>query len=525
MLKESNHSVNRIWKSIWMIVFYVAFFVLLVGVIKEKANYHVDEVYSYGLANNRGSIRMDFKPNKKYTPAAKAYMNYMTVDSQDRFHYDIVWENQTNDVHPPLYYILLHTISSIRPQTFSRWYAGSINILFALLTLFVLQRYSRLLSNENKFMPICLSLLFILSAGVLSCATFFRMYMMAMFWITLLEYEFSKEVEKEEGGWRFFAKVYLVAVLGALTHYYCIIFTVFLCGTYCIILLMQKKYKRVLAFVGTGALAAGTAILLFPAMLTHMFSGYRGKESIENLNAPVSDYLIRLKYFFHLVDIDLFGGLFLCLIFGGIVISLIARFTKKSQQTTVCKLRYALIFIPCFLYFLVISKMAVFISARYMYPIYAIMLIGLFGFLADQLQRICEKKVWIFTLIFLFGVLTVFGWKQNEWTYLYKNTEPLLEASEQYRDLDCIYVFDARYKTHCSFMEVKNYNSVIFASGKHPEKMLSYDLEDKDEIIVMITAGREDVLDYFLRNNPKYTGCDVVGSYEYTTTYHLYMDS
>lgn len=507
---------------LWMFFLSILFCILLIGVLSEKVNYHVDEIYSYGLSNNRGSIRMDFKTNKKYTPAGKAYMNYVAADPDDRFHYDIVWENQTNDVHPPLYYCLLHTISSLRPGTFSKWYAGAINILFALLTLYMIRRYSMLMYAENKIMQVYLPVMVVASAGIVSAVAFLRMYIVAMFWVTLLEYVFAKEVEKDTSGPDFYAKVYGIAVLGALTHYYCIIFTVLLCGVYCVIMLLQKKYKTVLSLIATGILAAGTAVGIFPAMIKHMFFGYRGRDSMNNLSAPISEYWERLRNFFDLLNVDLFGGKMLVWILAGVVFLVIATVLKKEKMSSVRRIRYALLFIPCILYFFIISKMAVYFTTRYMTPIYAILLVGIWGFGAEQLQRIGNKKVCLAVLIVVSGIITGIAWKTNTWRPLYKESKPLLEASENYRDLDCIYVYDKRYMTHSSYMEVKNYNSVRFARTK--EKILRYKLEEKQEIIVMITQGKEEFLDYILQNYPQFTHCDPIGSYNYTTTYHLYAD-
>lgn len=37
----------------------------------------------------------------------------LTVGDNEKLRYDIVYNNQANDVHPPLYYILLHTFRNL----------------------------------------------------------------------------------------------------------------------------------------------------------------------------------------------------------------------------------------------------------------------------------------------------------------------------------------------------------------------------------------------------------------------------
>ncbi len=71
-----------------------------------------------------------FKKNEYESTYDIFYNNYFAVKKNERFDYRKVWKNQKNDVHPPIYYILLHTICSFFPGKFSWWYAGSINIFF-----------------------------------------------------------------------------------------------------------------------------------------------------------------------------------------------------------------------------------------------------------------------------------------------------------------------------------------------------------------------------------------------------------
>lgn len=125
------------------------FLVLMAGVIENKENYHVDEIYSYGLANNTTGDQITFEDGIKYGRKELSHIDYMSVSESERFNYANVWENQANDVHPPLYYALLHTLCSIFPGSIRIWYAGTINIVFALLTLYILRKLLRLLWEKD----------------------------------------------------------------------------------------------------------------------------------------------------------------------------------------------------------------------------------------------------------------------------------------------------------------------------------------------------------------------------------------
>ena len=63
-----------------------------------------------------------------------AFMDYFTVQRGHEFDYATVWKNQSEDVHPPLYYVFVHTISSFFPGSFSKWFGLAVNILFYILS-------------------------------------------------------------------------------------------------------------------------------------------------------------------------------------------------------------------------------------------------------------------------------------------------------------------------------------------------------------------------------------------------------
>ena len=159
----------------------------------------------------------------------------MTVSKEHRFDYKNVWINQSHDVHPPLYYAILHTICSFFPEKFSVWYAGIINIIFAMLSLFLIRKLMTFLTN-NKIIVFVTSIGFVLCSGVISNVSFLRMYVMTMFWILLILYMFLIILRSGVSKRNLF-QLSLVIVFSALTHYYCIVFAVLISCVYGIILL------------------------------------------------------------------------------------------------------------------------------------------------------------------------------------------------------------------------------------------------------------------------------------------------
>ena len=106
-MRRSKSRMSRALKSIPI---YLAFILIIVFLFSLKTNYFVDELWSYGLANNDDSHIMLVEAGKTYEDPEEPFLEWMTVKEGHRFDYAKVWRNQGNDNHPILYYTLLHTI-------------------------------------------------------------------------------------------------------------------------------------------------------------------------------------------------------------------------------------------------------------------------------------------------------------------------------------------------------------------------------------------------------------------------------
>ncbi len=116
----------------------------------QKEGYYLDEIWSYGLAN--GYYEPFFQEQNDYMNvehSADYYTRWITT-GEHSFQYDSVYYNQTKDVHPPLFYYALHTICSMFPNTFSKWFGLTINLIFFALTQFILYSISAELFGGGK---------------------------------------------------------------------------------------------------------------------------------------------------------------------------------------------------------------------------------------------------------------------------------------------------------------------------------------------------------------------------------------
>lgn len=286
---------------------YLVFALFMVFLLLQKANYNTDELLSYGLANHANGQSW-FDEGITYIPAQAPWLSYLAVQEGQAYNWQNVWANQLSDVHPPFYYLILHIICSLFPGKFSMWFAGSINIVFALLTLYIVKKLTYELTDNRTVVSI-LSVFFILSGGILYSVLFLRMYIMTMFLVSLVTLLFLRATGSDKLSWRFYAALILGSYIGALTHYYFIVYLFFLCLVFGIWLLFQRRYLETILFIVSMGLSGIFAVKTFPGMLVHMFlGGYRGVESMENLKGSVSDYGKRLWSFYQFVNERLFGG-------------------------------------------------------------------------------------------------------------------------------------------------------------------------------------------------------------------------
>ena len=524
-MNEEKKTYSAIFNLILKdLLIYIVFGILMVFVIGQKENMYVDEVYSYGLANHTEGSMMCVEEGYTYYPSGTPWMNYMTVNSENRFDYRTVWANQKADVHPPLYYAILHTICSFFPESFSLWFAGLINILAALGTLFILRKTVLILTGDVRLQRL-ISIAFVFSAGILSAASFLRMYMFAMFWVTALTCLIVSQIGTYDKR-KFYLFLFLCTTGGALTHYYCIVFAVFISVVYGCVLLCRKEWKKAGVFCLAQGTAAVVSVAVFPAMIDHMFSSGRGQESADNLtNSSLLAGLHRIKWFFEILDEELFGGTFIYLFFAAFAILFVCGWCHKHSDLTeekkVTAERYLIIGIPVVLYFLLVSKIAVFITDRYMYPVYAVLFLGVSCALGSWMKG-RSGQYYIYFLVVIMTVMTVNGWKNMEWEYLYQSSAAFLDTAASYADVDCIYVYDKSWKTNTAYYEIAKYHSVTFFTMDHLDMLGDSELSSGYRLLVAVTGDDEAVLNQIIDLCPALNAYEHLGGYGYSNTYYLY---
>ena len=288
-----------------------------------------DELGSYISANQSTGNRLKFWSRSWYD--GRLYTDAYSVHPSERFGYGKVWANQADDVHPPLWYVALHTICSFFPEQFSKWYALTINILCIPILIILVYKIVLLLSKKNEKLALITSFLYGISTGTIAILLFLRMYTVMQLLCTLVFYLHLKLIQTEKMKWKDYFLIGIATFLGVMTHYYFLAFLFILAVCFCVFLLKNKRVKEVIWYCITMAITAAISIVVYPAMLKHIFGGYRGDETMNNLKGNLVGFIESLKTVSEAVLTDIFGNttvgiVILVIISAYAIISCIIRF-------------------------------------------------------------------------------------------------------------------------------------------------------------------------------------------------------
>ena len=235
-----------------------------------KKDFHSDEIWSYGLANSyyapflnsdRHNAGLE-KNNAEWLPGT-VLDDYLSVEADERFAYGSVYYNNSRDVHPPFYYMVLHTICSFFPGKFSWWYGFALNLVLFILSQILLFLFVRNLSGSLAFANI-VCMLYGFSQGCINTFIFIRMYAMATFFVLLTIWLHSELYKKREKFRVVLPCIALTTFLGGLTHYYFLVCAGIISACFCIYYLIKKEYKRLFAYATVLLGAVGLICVVYP---------------------------------------------------------------------------------------------------------------------------------------------------------------------------------------------------------------------------------------------------------------------
>ncbi len=388
----------------------------------------------------------------------QTFVDYITVDEKDDFHYLSVYFNVKDDNHPPLHFMVLHTVSSIFKGKITPLMGCGINLVCVLGVMVLLMRMGRdimgILGYEKAGRPagLAAALLYGLSGGALATVLLIRMYAMLAFWCAAL---LAVHLRKLYGGsfQRRNGLLILVTVLGFWTQYFFLFYCLILAAVSSLLLWRRGRKKELWLYARARMTAAAVGVIGFPCSIQDVFSSGRGVEALENLGAGLSGYGTRLAAFAKiLLERMGFGGslAFLTALSGILILwgtgRYSGKFPGKGRESASL---WMLLLAPTAGYFLLAARMAPYLVDRYLMPLFPLTILAAAAALfclamtviSDKRKR---GKGWklggglLFALLTAAQLLTPSRYQDN---YQYRGYSGQKEAAERYRDYPCICVY------------------------------------------------------------------------------------
>lgn len=199
---------------------------------------------------------------------------------------------------------------------------------------------------------------------------------------------------------------------------------------------------------------------------------------------------------------------------------------NDAGQRNVKSIKWLLMLIPSICYFLLVSKMAVYIDARYLSQAYAVFMVWVLGGIFVVGRRILEQRYWISAIGLLLAIMSVNSWKTCKGDLMYRDSEEVFSRAEAHGTCNCLYIYDENWKALPSYLEVSRYKSVTFYKVNNMDSIAGMqNLSDKEMVVCIASdSDSQEILKYIMEVCPPLNAYQEIHNFVYTTSYYLYED-
>lgn len=379
-------------------IIYIAIILIIQSIVFivagiNKSYIHMDEAYSLGLANYD---KVEIQDNEDFYNTwhnKKYYEDYLTVNKNEKGDFSQVYENQKNDVHPPLYYLMLRIAMEFNIDSYSKWPGIILNIIiYFFITIFIYLIVKKILEEKNRYKEksAILALMSSITISSINNAIYIRMYALSALNIVIITYLHLRLLDTEKNNNKLLLMIGISALAGFLTHYYYLFYLAMLFILFVIKFLKEKRYKELGKYIGIMILAGVISLLVFPYSIQHIFFGYRGQGAISNL-ANFSKFTSNICLYLMKINVYTFNNVLFILLF----LVLVIIFYKRRKKIKIIEgknkyIRY--IAFPTFFYFLLVAISAPWIELRYIMPICNLIFVLVLYFILRLIENIFKEK-------------------------------------------------------------------------------------------------------------------------------------
>lgn len=522
------------------IVFFIVILIAAVSCVlyfgDKKAGFHEDEYYSYYSTNY---VQGWVMPDGEWTPQSRYFQEFVVLDGQE-FQYELVKTVQSWDVHPPMYYWILHTVCSLFPGMFSKWFGLAVNVVAYMIAIVFFYLIARRLMGEKKYS--CFRLLatasYAFSPAMISSVMFIRMYTLLSCLILISFYLHVRAWQEKKMTHPVF--LFLMAVLvyvGFLTQYYFMIYQFFLTFSICMVLLIQTgSLKKPFVYGISTVIPLVLAYLTYPACLGQMFKGQRGAQATSSF-FDISNTWERLKMFVDLTNDFLFRGTLPFFVLAIILFCSYLKWTqsKKKEKETLLSEELILMGIMLFTvvgYLLAVSKTALLLgdsSVRYILPIFSLLLLAIIWLCLIIEERFQGRKIISGFVLAMLGIILLgngYCIVKSDILFLFPEGSQKVAYAKEHADVPAVYIYSAA-NSWCIWEnsnELFEYPEVYFVSDSTEELITDVKVQESEELLVYIhTLGdTAKQMERVLESNQYVTEYELINESKFCNLYRFY---
>lgn len=499
----------------------------------EKEGFHEDEYYTYWSV-----VSEDIEPKNFSWHSGDELKSRFYVKEGQQFSYDLVVRNQAEDVHPPLYYLALHTFMSLFVNSFYKWFGILLNLLFSLVTyvciLFVFHQIGKHTLHHRELLALIAGLVYAIAPSTISSVMLTRMYAMSTMWTALYTALFLLLIQNSQCSKRKFLLLLLggaaICYSSFLTHYFALLVPFFLTVAYCLFTLFRRKaIIRMLIYGVSMLVAILLAVCTFPACLSHIFGGYRGKGAIQGLLTPsLESTVIFVGYMNDYIFAKLLMPCIIVFLFFSVT-GIVIAVREKKPETNTYLYQMTAIGISCLLSFLILTKTALIVgeaSCRYFYPVIALLHPFMAYTVASVVLQLKEKlvtqnilpqgKVKTDTILsillcLILAIPSLCGYYKGNVSFLYEDDAEKKAFSEEYSEYPVIMVYGASnsYRSWYVDNQLWPFKNVFYVDYEYMQEIDDEQLSTADKIVVFMDAPAE-ALQKLVDDNPNLKGYTLV---------------
>lgn len=491
----------------------------------NKSYLHMDEAYSLGLASYDKTEIQNNEDFYNNWHNGEYYEDYLAVEDDEIGQYKQVYENQKNDVHPPLYYLFLRIFMGASIGEFSKWPGILLNIIiFAFITVFMYLILEKIFKSKEK--AIIVSFISAITMASLTNVIYIRMYALSTLNVLITTFLHMKLLDSEKINKKLFVAIGISALLGSLTHYHYLFYLAMLYMIFSIKYIKEKKIKELITYTVTMCIAGILSLIIFPHSITHMFFGYRGQGAISKLtNIPeftsgIKDYIKKINRF------AFNNTLWMILIF---MIAMVIYKICKRQKLSIEKNKYIkIILFPTLFYFILVAISSPWIELRYVMPICHLLFVLVIYYLYEIIKNtFTEKNTNIISIIVLAIILIMPIVYNIRPEVLYENKRNIVSKMKDECNIPAIYFFDMNHNRFLDDIYLFSIleDSYVTRDIEYTEKNIKEIVKGKDlskGIFVFINEGQDN--DYILetvKNTIKANNCEWVERLNNSDVYYL----